>query len=150
MDPMIEIGPFEEWFRIIYAWVDTRVFNLANLLQVTTIIAVYFGAHLLADKFRDAWSRKEATSGFLFSAGERLSTLALPALWLILQIGLYLLFSLIDLESTVLRLSLSLAAAWLAINLLVTPIKNRFMARTLASFIWFCTCRTGCQGFRCR
>jgi small-conductance mechanosensitive channel len=139
MDPMVEIGPFEEWFQIIYAWVDARVFNLPNLLQVTAIIAVYFGAHLLADRVREAWSKKEGTSGFLVSAGEWLSSMALPALWLILQSGLYILFSLISLESTVLRLSLSLAAAWLAINLLVTPIKNRFMARTLASFIWLIT-----------
>jgi small-conductance mechanosensitive channel len=139
MDSMIEFGVFEEWLRVIMQWIEVHVFNVPNLLQVTAIIGVYFGAHMLADRVRQALPKKESATGFMATAQDRLASMALPALWLVLQIGLYFLFSLVNLEATVLRLSLSLAAAWLAINLLVTPVKNRFMARTLASAIWILT-----------
>ena len=139
MDPFVDIDALKEWFWAIVQWIDIYVFNLPNLLQIAAIIGVYFASELLAVRVRSALAKKKGGAGFLSSAQEWLASMALPAIWLVLQGGLFVLFSLVSLETAVLRLSFSLAAAWLAINLLVTPIKNRFMARTLASVIWLLT-----------
>jgi hypothetical protein len=66
-------------------------------------------------------------------------TMTVPALWLLLQAGLYLLFTLPGLPVNLISLSLSLAAAWLAIHFIVTPIKNKFLERTVATVIWAIT-----------
>ena len=127
------------WLNDLQLWVGEHIFNLPNLLQATAIVLVFIAAKHLAKRVEAHLSEQKELSSWLEHAREWLTSMMVPALWLLFQAGLYMAFVLADFHAEVLRLSLSLAAAWLTISLLVTPLQNRFMARSLATIVWIVT-----------
>ena len=136
---MMDENSIDSLLVMIVQFIDAHIFNLPNLLQIAAIIAMFFAAKLLAESVHKAIGSGRLLPSWLEQAQEWLVTMTVPALWLLLQAGLYLLFILPGLPVNLISLSLSLAAAWLAIHFIVTPIKNKFLERTVATVIWAIT-----------
>jgi len=136
---MMDENSIDSVLVMILQFIDAHIFNLPNLLQIASIISMFFAAKLLADRVKAAFTSGAILPAWLEQAQEWLVTMTVPALWLLLQAGLYLLFTLPGLPVNLISLSLSLAAAWLAIHFIVTPIKNKFLERTVATVIWAIT-----------
>ena len=120
----------------VLRWLTVHLMNLPNLLQMATIIATLFGAMFVGARVQARLKEKGTLPSWLDQAEEWLVTMTVPAFWLLFQGILYIGFTVAGLKAQVLTLSLALAAAWLAIHFIVTPIKNKFMERTVATVIW--------------
>jgi small-conductance mechanosensitive channel len=123
-------------FEQLQAWAVEHVFNLTSLVQLVTITALFFIARYLARQIGLRLSTRTDKLGKMYETRPILVSIMAPGLWLILQGIAMAGFFAIAHNIEVVYLSVRLAAAWLIIHLMVSPLRNKFMARLLATFVW--------------
>ena len=125
----------EAWRR----WAETNLLNPAHLIQIAVIAIAYVIAHALAERVSRLLTHLASRQGLdhRIAAGARtLARMTLPGLWLIVQwMGLHLAGA-VGWPDWLLRITVSLLAAWLVIRLAATFIRDPLWSRTVEIVAW--------------
>ena len=123
-------------FAHLQSWAGEHVFNAANLVQLVAIVALFFVARYLAKQSSLRLATRTDRLGKMYETRPILVSTMAPGIWLILQGIAMVVFFAIAHDVEVLSITMRLAAAWLVIHLMVSPLHNKFMARILATIAW--------------
>lgn len=139
MEKYLSANAIEAQIAAWRRWAETNLLNPAHLIQIAVIAIAYVIAHALAERVSRLLSHFASRQGLdpRIAAGARtLARMTLPGLWLIVQwLGLHLAGA-VGWPDWLLRITVSLLAAWLVIRLAATFIRDPLWSRTVEVVAW--------------
>jgi small-conductance mechanosensitive channel len=135
MDTFFSPDRLLDWWNDFYAWLRADVLTLANLEQFAIVLATFGGA-LLASRYVLLWLDRYRTHANIGRGLKFVTPLVLSICWLLL---LWLTLSVATAMAqprALLRTTITLLGAWIAINLVSRVVKNPAWARLIAWTAW--------------
>ena len=125
------------WERVVEHGTDIDVLAQVAVVVVGFCIA-YFAQGRVQAGLKSLTSNFQPQSPF-FRAGEILSGLSLPLLWLVIEFVVLAIFQGVGPPSVILSVTCSLLSAWILINIVTSLAQNKVWARLVAICIWVIT-----------
>ena len=134
----------EYLFKTTEAWVYDNVLIYSNLIQLCLILLTLFLSWYLAPKIR-RWREKLIDKNITIyryipllqhkyrSLG---SSLVLPTVWLLALSFLLLIGAALDTSYHLIKIAISLLAAWVIIHLSTGVLKNKALSKVIAIIVW--------------
>ena len=134
----------EYLFKTTEAWVYENVLIYSNLIQLCLILLTLFLSWYLAPKIR-RWREKLIDKNITIyryipllqhkyrSLG---SSLVLPTVWLLALSFLLLIGAALDTSYHLIKIAISLLAAWVIIHLSTGVLKNKALSKVIAIIVW--------------
>lgn len=129
MQRLTEIGD------LLYQWLASNVFVLANVVQLV-VIALSFGAALLASRRLVPWVERLAVPRPLTRFVGAALPLIMPLIWLLVLSLAIAATRALEAASHLLVIMASLLGAWVAIRLLSQLVRNPVWSKVIAWTVW--------------
>jgi len=145
MDKYLDYAYFENIFMTMEMWVHDNVFVYSNLLQLCLIALTLLVCWYLTPSIKD-WREKEIVNKnrsllrfiptSLYIHQSLIASLILPIIWLLSLSLLLLIGAAIETSYHLIKIAVSLLAAWVFINLTTGMLRNKALSKFIAMVVW--------------
>jgi small-conductance mechanosensitive channel len=136
---LAKVETYRHALQLVLAWLQANVWSLSSLVQVAAVGAAFAAAWFLAPRLERRLgqiSLPRLHEGRALELLQSYRALLLPGTWLLLLWLIEWIAVYSDWPSQVLRLVVSLLAAWVVIRLTSGFVRDPFWARVIASAAW--------------
>ena len=139
MDKYFNATNLQEFLQDIFTWIQIHALNLDNGVQLGVVIVAFALALATTPTVQRAvdWLvGLRAGNRFMVVAGRRLSVLAFPFIWLVLQWIAGLAATGAGWSHHLLTITTSLLTAWIVIRFAASLIREQALAKALSIVVW--------------
>lgn len=139
MGSLINTAELTEVWRSVLLWLMEQVLVLSTLIQLLALVAALGLAMFVAphmQRWIGAFGKKKVADYSLARAGDAVSRLSLPIIWLVFAWIMGLVSSGIGWPHHLVTIASSLLTAWISINLASNLIRNKSLSQSVAITAW--------------
>ncbi|HIF51594.1 MAG TPA: mechanosensitive ion channel [Thiotrichaceae bacterium] len=145
MNKYFDYATMENFFLTIDVWINEHVLIISNLIQLCLIVFTLLISWYLAPGIKE-WREKggvdKSKSVFRFiptsfyKYQSLITSLVLPITWLLTLSSLLLIGAAIETSHHLIKIAVSLLAAWVVINMTTGMLRNKALSKFVAVVIW--------------